>query len=258
MRKTLSRLAGLAAMLLLGALPAQAQVEIRGTGLTATISGTAASDYLFRGISQTRSRPATQATAELAHESGLYIGGFLSNVRFAGTDARQEVDLFGGYRRTIGPYNFDLFGIWYTYPGFDRAPGQFRLNYAEAALKVSREFGPVTFAVLGAGSPNFFGSSGTGIYIEGQADWKTGVQDLVLGARLAHQWIDRNPRFGTPDYLWWAVVVARDFAIERVGTITASVGYYQTDISRADCAAINGRGQDICGARALGAISFKF
>ena len=77
-------------------------------------------------------------------------------------------------------------------------------------------------------------------------------------ARLAHQWIARNPRFGTPDYAWWALTLSRDFAVPSLGTVTAGVGYYQTSISRQDCAPINGRGQDICGARALGSLSFKF
>lgn len=248
----------LPAALLASAAPARAQIAIGETGLTATINGTVASDYLFRGISQTRSRPATQATVELAHDVGLYVGGFVSNVRFAGTDARQEVDLFGGYRRAFAGFNFDLFGIWYTYPGFDRAPGQFNLNYAEVGLKVTREVGPVTLGAVFNYSPNFFGSSGDAYYVEGQADWKTGVFDTVLGGRLAYQAIQRNPRFGTPDYVWWGITLSRDFAIPSVGTVTATVGYFQTDISRRDCAPLDGRGQDICGARAFGSLAMKF
>lgn len=243
---------------LLPAAPAKAQIALGETGLTATVSGTVASDYLFRGISQTRSRPATQATAELAHSSGVYVGGFISNVRFAGTDARQEVDLFGGYRRTIAGINWDLFGIWYTYPGFDRAPGQFRLNYAEAGLKATREFGPVTLGAVFNYSPNFFGSSGDAYHVEGQADWKTGFQDLVAGGRVGYQAVRRNPRFGTPDYVWWGLTLGRDFAIQGIGTVTATVGYYQTDIARRDCAPLDGRGQDICGARAFGSLTMKF
>lgn len=248
----------LAASALLVAPPALAQVPLGDTGVTAALTGTLASDYLFRGISQTRSRLATQAALELSHASGLYVGGFLSNVRFAGTDARQEVDLLGGYRFAAGGFNFDVGGIWYTYPGFSRAPGQYRLDYAEATLKVTREFGPVTLGVFGAGSPNFFGSSGTGVYVEGQADWKTGVWEVTLGARVAHQWIERNSRFGTPDYAWWSLGANRDFVIQGLGTINASIGYYQTSIGRDACAPLNARGQDICGARALGQVSFRF
>lgn len=252
MRKLLLASTALGAISL--AQPAAAQVALGETGLTATITGTGASDYLFRGISQTRSRPAYQLTAEVSHASGFYIGGFLSNVRFLGTDARQEIDLFGGYRFTALDFNVDVGGIWYTYPGFDRAPGQFGLNYAEAQLKVSREVGPVNLLGQFNYSPNFFGSSGDAYYLEGGADWKTGIWDLTLGGRVGHQWIQRNVRFGTPDYTWWSVAISREFAIEGIGTISASIGYYDTSIGRRDCAG----NQDVCNARALGSISFKF
>ncbi|MBY0338753.1 MAG: TorF family putative porin [Acetobacteraceae bacterium] len=255
MRKSILTAAALCGL----AAPATAQVRLGETGLSVTATGTFASDYLFRGISQTRSRPAWQlSNVEVSHSSGVYVGAFVSNVRFAGTDARQEIDVFGGYRFSLAGFNLDAYGIWYTYPGFTRQGGQPRLNYAEAVIKATREIGPVTLSATLAGSPNFFGSSGTGIYLEGGADWKTGLWDLTVQGRLGHQWIERNPRFGTPDYLWWSVGLARDFTITGIGTVTASVGYYQTSIARADCAPIGGRGQDICGARALGSISFKF
>jgi uncharacterized protein (TIGR02001 family) len=236
--------------------PAAAQIAIGQTGLTLGVTGTAASDYLFRGISQTRSRPAYQiSSAELTHTSGFYVGGFLSNVRFLGTDARQEVDLFGGYRFTAAGFNLDVGGIWYTYPGYDRrGPGQFGLNYAEAQFKAAREIGPVNLLAQVNVSPNFFGSSGTGVYVEGGADWKTGVWDLTLGGRLSYQWIERNPRFGTPDYLWGSVTVSREFAVQNVGTLIVAAGYYNTSIARRDCAG----GQDICEGRAFGSISFRF
>jgi uncharacterized protein (TIGR02001 family) len=238
---------------------AAAQITLGDTGLTATITGTYASDYLFRGISQTRSRMAYQATGEVEHSSGVYVGAFISNVRFAGTDARQEVDVFGGYRFTAFDTKFDFGVIGYLYPGYTAPPGGVTaLDYFEAYAKVSREVGPVTLLGTLAGSPNFFGRTGTGIYIEGGADWKTGVWDLTLGGRVGYQWIENNPRFGTPDYAWWSIALTREFPIERVGTIVASVGYYQTSISQGRCAPLASGGQDICGARALGSISFRF
>jgi uncharacterized protein (TIGR02001 family) len=253
MRHILFATTALAAVSL--AQPAAAQMAIGQTGLTLGVTGTAASDYLFRGISQTRSRPAYQiSSAELTHASGFYVGGFLSNVRFLGTDARQEIDLFGGYRATLAGFNLDVGGIWYTYPGYDRAPGQFGLNYAEVQLKAAREFGPVNLMAQLNVSPNFFGSSGTGVYVEGGADWKTGVWDLTLGGRLGYQWIERNVRFGTPDYLWGSAIVSREFAVQGVGTLIVAAGYYSTNISRRDCAG----GQDICEGRAFGSVSFRF
>lgn len=42
------------------------------------------SDYIFRGISQTQGDPAIQGGLDVAHESGLYIGTWASNVDFGG------------------------------------------------------------------------------------------------------------------------------------------------------------------------------
>jgi hypothetical protein len=44
--------------------------------------GAVASDYLFRGISQTRNNWAVQGTFDLEHESGVYVGAFLTNAKF--------------------------------------------------------------------------------------------------------------------------------------------------------------------------------
>ena len=256
MRKLLYALAATASLSL--AQPAAAQVALGETGVTMTAIGTYASDYLFRGISQTRSRMAYQGSAEFEHSSGVYVGGFISNVRFAYTDARQEVDAYGGYRFTLFDTKFDIGGIGYLYPGYSAPPGALspQLDFFEAYLRVSREFGPVT--VMGSiyGSPNYFGRSGTGVYIEGGADWKTGVWDLTLGGRVGYQWIQRNAVFGTPDYAWYSIGLSREFAIPNIGTITAAVGFYNTSISTGDC--IYGTSQNICGPRGMGSISFKF
>ncbi|TCH97951.1 hypothetical protein EJV46_12100 [Roseococcus sp. SYP-B2431] len=255
MRKLLLALtaaAGLAA-----AAPASAQITLGETGLTLAPTATIASDYLFRGISQTRSRLAWQGAFELTHTSGVYIGGFISNVRFAGTDARQEVDAFGGYRFALGPVNLDIGAQGYFYPGFTRAPGMQEMDFFEGYLKGTYELGPVNLLASINVSPNYYGRSGTGVYLEGGADWKTGVWDVTLGGRVGYQWIERNARWGTPDYAWWGIMLSRDFVLPVLGnTVTASVGYYDTNISRGDC--IFGTRQDICGARAMGYLTFKF
>jgi uncharacterized protein (TIGR02001 family) len=246
-------------MLVLAASPAMAQLRLGESGLTLNPSATVTSDYLFRGISQTRSRPAAQASAELAHPgSGVYIGSFVSNAQYQGYDATTEVDLFGGIRWPLGGFNLDVMGIWYHYAGFTRRGGQPRLDYAEAILRASRSFGPVTLlATLGA-SPNYFASSGPAIYVEGGLDWQTGLWGLTLGGRLAHQTIDRPANFGTGNYTWWGVNLTRDFAINGLGTVTATLSYAQTSIDRDHCVPIAGRGQDICGARALASLGFRF
>jgi len=241
------------------ALPAAGQTRLGETGLSLSGSTTLLSDYLFRGISQTRSRPALQGVAELSHPgSGLYVAAFVSNARFPGYDATAEIDLYGGLRFELAGFDLDLSGIWYHYPGFSRRGGQPRLDYAEAVLHVTRPVGPVSLNGALAVSPNFFGSSGAGVYLEAGADWDTGLAGLTLGARYGQQWIARNANFGAPDYGWWSLTASRDIILPRYGTIAATLGYYRTSVARADCVPIGGRGQDICGARALGSLAFRF
>lgn len=257
MRKLLFALGAAGAVALFQ--PAAAQRAIGETGVTATVTGTFASDYLFRGISQTRSRVAYQGTAEFEHTSGIYVGSFISNVAFQGADARQEIDVYGGFRVTLAGVKLDFGGIGYLYPGYTAGIGQPAvLDFAEVYIRASYEIGPVNLLGGFYYSPNYFGRSGDGFYLEGGADWKTGVWDLTLSARLGYQWIQRNAVFGTPDYLWWGLTVSREFPIERVGTFVITGGYYQTNISRSECVPTIHGGQNICEARAFGSIAFRF
>ncbi len=234
---------------MLAASPATAQVPIGDTGLTITATPTLTTDYLFRGISQTRSRPAIQGTVELSHTSGFYVGAFATNVAFQGTDARQEVDAVAGYRFQALGIDWDVGGILYTYPGYNQQPGQYRLEFFEAALRASREFGPVK--VLGAfhWSPNFSAQAGNGFYLEGGVD-VTLPFEFTASARLAYQWIDRNPRWGTPDYLWYSIGVSRPIP----GGFTLALGWYDTNLSRSDCFG----GQKVCDGRVVFSVSRQF
>ncbi|MBR0657810.1 TorF family putative porin [Neoroseomonas oryzicola] len=231
-----------------GAAPASAQVEF-GSGFSATGTVTGATDYVFRNISQTRNRPAIQGSAELSHEVGLYIGTFASNVAFPNTNARQEVDLIGGYRRTIDNFTFDIGGTWYTYPGYSEQPGQYQLAYAEAILKLKYELEPVTFVGTAAWSPDFFGSSGNSLWLEGGADWKTPLHDIVISGRIGYQWIDNNARFGAPDYLAYSIYVTVPIAYG----FSVAAGFYGTNISQSECG-----GLKVCDNRFIASVSWTF
>jgi uncharacterized protein (TIGR02001 family) len=229
-----------------GAIPGAAAFEIEEAGLTIQVTPTLSTDYVFRGLSQTRNRPAVQGTLDIEHSSGFYVGPFASNVAFAGTDARQEVDLLAGYRFTVAGVKFEAGGIYYTYPGYDRQPGQFRLDWFEFAARGSYELDPAKFFASAFYAPNFQAESRNALYIEGGVDLKL-PGEFTLGGRLGYQWIDRNNRFGTPDYLNWSVTLAREIAYG----VTLSVGYYDTNIRRSECAG----GQKICDARATVTLS---
>lgn len=79
---------------------------------------TIASDYRFRGISQTYKGPAIQGGVDYANASGLYLGNWNSNVTsflYAGGSGI-EMDFYGGWKKSFGDFGLDLGTIYYYYP----------------------------------------------------------------------------------------------------------------------------------------------
>lgn len=86
------------------------------------------SDYLFRGVSQTRHAPALQGGIDYAHSSGLYAGISASTVTWVKDylgKGSTEVDFYGGYKNAFagGDWNYDMGLIHYNYPGKGTATG---------------------------------------------------------------------------------------------------------------------------------------
>ena len=60
------------------------------------------SQYVFRGITYTNERPALQGGFDYAHDSGLYAGGWGTNVDRNGLYGNTlEIDLYGGWYKAI-------------------------------------------------------------------------------------------------------------------------------------------------------------
>lgn len=79
-----------------------------------------ASDYLFRGVTQSNHRPSVSAYFEprfnVTKDLQFYIGTSASSISFPNR-AAVEIDGYFGVRPTFGPVAFD-FGFWYYgYPG---------------------------------------------------------------------------------------------------------------------------------------------
>ncbi len=86
--------------------------------IDASMTVTLATDYIWRGQSQTDGAGAIQGSLDFAHESGLYIGAWASNVDaddFGG--ASVEIDYYAGYGGAItDDISYDLSWTTYTYP----------------------------------------------------------------------------------------------------------------------------------------------
>src|SRR3954471_5124535 len=88
--------------------PAIAQQAAAATPPPPPVTGnmTLVTDYRFRGISQTLGRPAIQGGFDYAHESGVYLGNWNSNVSSAAgyPGGNLEMDFYGGYKKAFGDF----------------------------------------------------------------------------------------------------------------------------------------------------------
>jgi uncharacterized protein (TIGR02001 family) len=239
-------------------LPVSAQQTIESLGLTVITTPAAATDYLFRGLSQTRSRPAVQGSIDIEHESGLYVGAFVSNANFVGTNIRQEVDFSAGYRFAVAGVKLDIGATYYGYPGYEKPPGGFEAAWWEAILRASYEVAPFKLVGQFAYAPNFNFESGNAFYAEGGFDL-TLPAEFTLAFRAGYQWIDRNfasasrPNdgfFGAKDYGVFSLSLSREIALGFIGAVTVS----HATIDDNECFG----GLKICGTRFVGTLSRPF
>lgn len=89
---------------------------------------TIASDYRFRGISQTYLGPTIQGGIDYSHPSGIYLGNWNSNVAsqvYTGGSGI-EMDFYGGWKTTFGDIGIDIGTIYYYYHNaeFDGGAGK--------------------------------------------------------------------------------------------------------------------------------------
>lgn len=115
-----------------------------------------ASDYVFRGVSQTDNDPAVQGGFDLAY-GGFYAGTWASNVdQTFYSGANMELDVYLGYGGDIGDtgIGYDVGYLRYMYPSttFDDN------NTDEFHAGVSYDFGPLSAGYTLNYSSDFFGA----------------------------------------------------------------------------------------------------
>ena len=100
------------------ALPGMVLAEEAAAPSPITGNFTLASDYVFRGVSQTMGNPAVQGGFDYAHSSGFYVGTWASNISgIQYTNANMEWDFYGGYTGKISDdFSFNVGGIYVMYP----------------------------------------------------------------------------------------------------------------------------------------------
>lgn len=103
--------------------PALAMADNHASAHTVTGNVGFASEYVFRGVSQTPDSIALQGGFDYSHSSGLYLGTWASNVDEDLYDANLELDVYGGYKFSVGEVGLDVGGLYYHYPSSEFTPG---------------------------------------------------------------------------------------------------------------------------------------
>ncbi len=230
---------------LAAATPAFAQDAETAPPSPITISGsvTAITDYRLRGVSQTDKHAAIQGALTIAHESGVYIGTFGSNLAGWGTfgGANVELDAIAGYKHTFGTATVDVGGTWYTYPG-----GFSESDVVELFGRVSGTHGPATLTggVYYAPKQTSLGNFSNTSYSRGQkqdnlyltGDSAIAIPGLPVTAKGHIGYSHGNPGLGpngtslAPTGEYWDWLLGFDVAAYK--NLTFNVSYIDTDIGK--------------------------
>jgi uncharacterized protein (TIGR02001 family) len=179
------------------------------------------SDYRYRGISQSRVKPAISLGADYTHNpSGFYAGAWASSIKWikdANGGANAEVDLYAGKRGDLTKdVSYDVGVLAYVYPSNDLNPSA---NTTEVYGQVG--FGPA-YAKYSYSVTNLFGftdSKNSG-YLDVGANIDMG-QGYTLNLHAGHQTVKNSSAFSYTDY---KVGVTKDF-----GIVSGSLALIGTD-----------------------------
>lgn len=154
-------------------------------------------DYRYRGISQTRLKPAVQGGVDFT-AGAFYLGGWASTIKWikdGGGDANVEIDLYGGYKGEISKgLGYDIGLLTYQYPSNGLNPSANTLEIYGAVTA-----GPVT-AKYSHSTTNLFGfanSKGSG-YLDISATFDVG--GFAVTPHVGRQTVKNNGAYSYTDY----------------------------------------------------------
>jgi uncharacterized protein (TIGR02001 family) len=184
----------------------------------------AVTDYRYRGISQSRLKPALQGGVDW-DANGFYLGAWGSTIKWikdVGGDSDVEIDLYGGYKGEITKdFGFDVGVLTYQYPSNKLDPSA---NTTE--LYGALTFGPVT-AKYSHSVTNLFGwpDSKKSGYIDVSATFD--VAGFGITPHIGHQKV-KGPA-SDASYTDYSLTVSKDV----LDSLTVSATLVGTDADKA-------------------------
>jgi uncharacterized protein (TIGR02001 family) len=197
-KKTLAALAAAAAATF-GAAPTAALADV-------AFNVGAVTDYRYRGISQTRLKPALQGGIDYSN-GGFYLGTWASTIKWikdGGGDADVEIDFYGGYKGALTKdLGFDVGVLTYVYPSHDLATSPDTTEIYGALT-----YGPATLKYSHAVTNLFgFSDSKNSYYLDLSAGFDLG-SGLTLTPHIGYQKVKNASGFSYTDY---SLTVSKDF-----------------------------------------------
>jgi uncharacterized protein (TIGR02001 family) len=229
--------------------------------LDIAVGGVVMSDYLFRGISQSNKAPSGGAYFEpdLKTPIGTFYAGIAgyaiswpSGPGYGFTDPSAEIDFYGGWRNSWGPFSLDIGIIEYYYPSESFNGFTNTSDFYEVYGKVGYDFGngfsiggnvywtpdllhySETFSTLG------FSNTPSAVYYSGVAAYQFPQKVWDITTKISGEygyWDIESSGFilagatANPSYSYWNVGIS--FAYKE---LTLDLRYHGTDQSTQDCA----------------------
>jgi len=218
--------------------PAFAADEPEVSPVTANV--TVASDYRYRGMTQSNYKPAIQGGFDYAHESGFYIGNWNSSISWIGDtypknstnyngtvlnsavspSAPIEMDFYAGFKKELIGEGFasDFGFLQYYYPianapsngcsgtggnGASRISCGASPNTSELYAAQNFTFGPVTgFGKVSYSLTNLFGiaNSSGSVYPDFTVNYDTGIAGLTLNGHVGYQYVSNTQTISGTKY----------------------------------------------------------
>ncbi|MCG2585506.1 TorF family putative porin [Massilia sp. TS11] len=189
-----------AVALALSTLAPLAQAEEKKPDDEVTFNASLASTYRYRGIGQTREKPALQGGADYVNNpTGFYLGTWLSTIKWikdAGGDSNVEWDVYGGKRGELAKdITYDVGFLSYIYASNGLKPSA---NTTEIYGQVG--FGPA-YLKYSNSTTNLFGfaNSKNSGYLDVGANLDV-AEGLQLNLHAGRQTVKNNGAFSYNDY----------------------------------------------------------
>ena len=214
----------------------------------ADLSGdvTMASDYRFRGISQTDEDMALQGSMRYDSDLGIYVGAWASMIDFSDDAGNMEIDYSLGFTDNLtDTITYDVGGVYYQYPNADGGT-DYDFYEVYGALGTDIKGADLEFKI--SYSPDYTGSTGKAVYLEGNGGVEI-TDGFNLVAHYGYQTIDDGDKFfsdSEDNYMDYSVGVEKD-----IDKLTFGVYYIGNNLDDGDSCA----GSGVCDSTVMASIS---